>query len=332
MSYTHPPREPIAIIGSGCRFPGHATTPHRLWDLLRAPRDLTKEIPESRLNAQGFYHRDGEHHGASNVTKAYFLEDDPRMFDSAFFGIAPREAEAIDPQQRLLLETVYEAMEAAGLSLNQMRGSDTSCYVGVMTGDYAEIVTRDPESFSQYMATGTSRAIISNRVSYVFDWGGPSMTVDTACSSSLVAVHLAVQSLRSGESTVACAAGSNLILNPDTFIGEASLHMISPDGKSKMWDASANGYARGEGVAAIFLKPLSKALADGDRIDALIRETGVNQDGRTQGITLPSPEAQAALIRSTYHRAGLDLNKTSDRCQYFEAHGESLNSRSCCGY
>lgn len=284
-------------------------------------------MPESRFNAQGFYHPDGEHHGASNATKAYFLEDDPRLFDSVFFNIAPREAEAIDPQQRLLLETVYEAMESAGLTLRSMRDSHTACYVGVMTGDFAEVVTRDPETFSQYMATGTSRALISNRVSYVFDWRAPSMTIDTACSSSLVAVHLAVQSLRSGESTVACAAGSNLILNADSFIGETSLHMISTDGQSKMWDASANGYARGEGVAAIFLKTLSQALADGDRIDGLIRETGVNQDGRTQGITLPSPEAQAALIRSTYRRAGLDMDKASDRCQYFEAHGQLFPHR-----
>ncbi|KAI1844908.1 hypothetical protein JX266_008924 [Neoarthrinium moseri] len=321
MGYTHSPKEPIAIIGSGCRFPGNASSSKELWKLLCEPRDLTKEIPESRFNANGFYHPDGEHHGASNVTKAYFLEDDPRLFDSKFFSIAPREAEAIDPQQRMLLETVYEAMDSAGLSLSPMRGSDTACYVGVMTGDYAEVVTRDPENFSQYMATGTSRALISNRVSYVFDWRGPSMTIDTACSSSLVAVHLAVQSLRSGESTVACAAGSNLILNPDSFIGETSLHMISPEGKSKMWDASANGYARGEGVAAVFLKTLSKALEDGDRIDAIIRESGVNQDGRTQGITLPNPEAQAALIRSTYRNAGLDLDNESDRCQYFEAHG-----------
>lgn len=314
-------KEPIAIIGSGCRFPGNAISPLGLWELLSNPKDITKDIPESRFNAKGFYHTDGEHHGASNVTKAYFLEQDPRLFDSGFFNIAPREAEAIDPQQRMVLETVYEAMEDAGLTLNSMRGSSTGCYVGVMTGDYAEVVTRDPETFSQYMATGTSRALISNRVSYVFDWSGPSMTVDTACSSSLVAVHLAVQALRSGDVRVACAAGSNLILNADSFIGETSLHMLSTDGKSKMWDKSANGYARGEGVAAVFLKTLSQALKDGDRIDAIIRETGVNQDGRTQGITLPSPEAQAALIRSTYHNAGLDIDNPQERCQYFEAHG-----------
>lgn len=315
-------KEPIAIIGSGCRFPGNATSPSALWELLCNPTDLTKEIPDSRFSIKGVYHPDGEHHGASNVSKAYLLEQDPRLFDSVFFNIAPREAEAMDPQQRLVLETVYEAMEDSGLTLTNTRGSPTGCYVGVMTGDYAEVVTRDPETFSKYMATGTSRALISNRVSYVFDWRGPSMTVDTACSSSLVAVHMAVQALRSGEVDVACAAGSNLIFNADTFIGETNLHMISVDGQSKMWDQSANGYARGEGVAAVFLKTLSQAIKDGDRIDAIIRETGVNQDGRTQGITLPNPEAQAALIRSTYSRAGLDIDDPDDRCQYFEAHGK----------
>lgn len=153
------------------------------------------------------------------------------------------------------------------------------------------------------------------------------MTVDTACSSSLAAIHLALQSLRSGESEIACAAGANLLLGPDLFIGATSLHMISPSGRSQMWDAGADGYARGEGIAAVFLKTLSHALRDGDRIDALIRETGVNSDGRTKGITLPSPEAQATLIRSTYQRAGLDLLRKEHRPQYFEAHGKRLSSR-----
>ncbi|CAJ2500619.1 Uu.00g034720.m01.CDS01 [Anthostomella pinea] len=315
----HAPREPIAIIGAGCRFPGGASSPSKLWDLLREPRDVSKRNPDSRFDPAGFYHPNGEHHGASNVTKSYFLEDDPRLFDSVFFNITPREAEAIDPQQRVLLETVYEAMESSGLTLQALRGSQTSVYVGLMTSDYTDTQARDPENFSQYMATGTSRALISNRLSYFFDWKGPSMTIDTACSSSLTAIHLAVQSLRSGESTVACAAGANLLLTPDLFIAATSLHMISPSGKSQMWDEGADGYARGEGLSAVFLKTLSQALRDGDRIEGLIRETGFNSDGGTQGIKLPSPEAQAALIRATYRNAGLD--PVSDRPQYFAAHG-----------
>ncbi|KAH7024908.1 uncharacterized protein B0I36DRAFT_416764 [Microdochium trichocladiopsis] len=320
-AYIHPPQEPIAIIGSGCRFPGDATSPSKLWELLSQPRDVSKRVPERSFNPDGFYHPNGEHHGASNVAKSYFIEEDPRLFDSVFFNISPREAEAIDPQQRLLLETVYEAMESSGLTLKQLQGSLTSAFVGIMTNDYTDTHARDTEFFSQYQATGTSRALSSNRLSYFFDWKGPSMTVDTACSSSLAAIHLALQSLRSGESTIACAAGANLLLGPDLFIGATSLHMISPSGRSQMWDAGADGYARGEGIAAVFLKTLSQALRDGDRIDMLIRETGVNSDGRTKGITLPSPEAQATLIRSTYKRAGLDLLSPLHRPQYFEAHG-----------
>ncbi|KAI0467733.1 putative hybrid NRPS/PKS enzyme [Xylaria cf. heliscus] len=321
MAYTHSPKEPIAIIGVGCRFPGEATSPSKLWELLKQPRDLSKKVPEDRFNSDGFYHANGEHHGASNVTKSYFIEQNPGRFDATFFNIVPKEAETIDPQQRFLLETVYEAMESAGLKLQDLRGSQTSAYVGQMTADFTDTQARDTETFSQYMATGTARALSSNRLSYFYDWHGPSMTIDTACSSSLTAVHLAVQSLRSGESPVACAAGVNLLLGPDLFLAASSLHMISPSGKSQMWDVKADGYARGEGIAAIFMKTLSHALRDGDRIDGLIRETGVNSDGRTKGITLPSPEAQAALIHSTYKNAGLDITKDVDRPQYFEAHG-----------
>ena len=331
MSHTHSLNEPVAIIGSGCRFPGDATSTSKLWDLLLEPHDVSKKIPETRFNPDGFYHADGEHHGSTNVSKSYVLDEDPRLFDSAFFNIAPREAEAIDPQQRLLLETVYEGMESAGYSLKSLQGTHTSVYVGLMTADYTDIQARDTEYLSQYMATGTSRSLIANRISYFFDWHGPSMTVDTACSSSLTAVHLAVQGLRSGECRVACAAGANLLLGPDLFIGASSLHMISPSGKSQMWDAKADGYSRGEGIAAVFLKTLSSALADGDQIEAIIRETGVNSDGRTQGITLPSSAAQAALIEQVYIKSGLDPTKPNDRPQYFEAHGKYLNSSKTIG-
>ncbi|KAL8727344.1 MAG: hypothetical protein Q9166_006112 [cf. Caloplaca sp. 2 TL-2023] len=306
MAYTHSPKEPIAIIGSGCRSPGDSTSPSKLWDLLRSPRDLSKKIPsESRFNADGFYHPNGEHHGSSNVTKSYFLDENPRLFDSGFFSIAPREAEAIDPQQRLLLETVYEAMENAGLTLHGLKGSQTSAYVGAMSADYTDTQTRDVESLSQYMITGTSRALLSNRLSYFFDWHGPSISVDTACSSSLATVHLGVQSLRNG---------------PDAYLAATSLHLLSPSGKSQMWDQAADGYARGEGVCAFFMKTLSQALRDGDRIDAFIRETCINSDGRTKGIAMLSAEAQMALISTAYRNAGLDILRAEDRPQYIEAH------------
>lgn len=195
-------------------------------------------------------------------------------------------------------------------------------------------MTRDAESIGTYHVLGTARSLVSNRLSYFFDWHGPSMTIDTACSSSLVAIHQAVQLLRSpptpsgvGEvrsrtqSRVAVAAGTNLILDPMSYVSESKLQMLSPDGKGRMWDAAANGYARGEGVATVVLKRLCDAIADGDHVECIIRETGVSQDGKTRGITMPSASAQAALIRDTYRRAGLDINDARDRPQFFEAHG-----------
>lgn len=319
--YKQPPSEPIAIIGSGCRFAGQATSPSKLWQVLADPPDLSREVPASRFNAKAFYHEDGEYHGTTNSIKAYWLEQDHRVFDAGFFNITPKEAEAIDPQQRLLLEVVYEAMESAGYTLQQYAGKDVGVFAGVMTADYDTLSQRDELSSSQYYATGNARSIISNRVSYFFNFRGPSMTIDTACSSSLVALHQAVLSLRSGEISMACVTGVNLMITPEQFIVESSLHMLSPTGKSRMWDQSADGYARGEGVAAIFLKPLSTALHDGDEIMGLIRQTGVNSDGRTPGITMPNPDAQASLIRSTYRTSGLNPEVAEDRCQYFEAHG-----------
>ncbi|KAK4217471.1 Nonribosomal peptide synthetase 14 [Rhypophila decipiens] len=315
--------EPIAIVGSGCRLPGGVRSPSQLWDLLKKPRDLLGKIsPAARFHTRAFYHPNGDHHGTANVSQCYLFDEDPRAFDHEFFGIHAGEAEAIDPQQRILLEVVYEAVcEAAGYSLDSLRGSQTGVFVGQMTDDYRDTLYRDVDNVSRYAATGISRAITANRVSYVFDWHGPSVSMDTACSSSLVALHQAVQALRNGESTLAVAAGVNLILGPEMFVIESKLHMLSPTARCRMWDASADGYARGEGIAAVVLKPLRQALADGNHIECVIRETGVNQDGRTPGLTVPSAVSQAALIKSTYARAGLNPADPRDRCQYFEAHG-----------
>ncbi|KAL7776920.1 hypothetical protein CFE70_007340 [Pyrenophora teres f. teres 0-1] len=313
--------EPIVIVGSGCRFAGGANSPSKLWDLLRNPKDIRNDITSSRFNAKGFYHADGTHHGHMNVLQSYLLDEDTRLFDAEFFGINPVEAKAMDPQQRLLLEVVYEAIESAGLSIERLRGSDTAVFAGLMCGDYEAMMLRDLDQAPTHFAIGTSRAILSNRVSYFFDWHGPSVTIDTACSSSLVAVHHAVQALRSGDSHTAVACGSNLIMGPEMYVIESKLKMLSPDGLSRMWDKDANGYARGEGVTAVVLKTLSQALADNDRIEAVIRETGVNQDGATPGITMPSASAQRALIHSVYRKAGLDPESAEDRPQYIEAHG-----------
>ncbi|CAG7565352.1 unnamed protein product, partial [Fusarium equiseti] len=313
--------EPIAVIGSACRFPGGSDSPSKLWELLKEPRDLLSKVPPERYNADVFYHADATHHGTTNVRHSYFLSEDPSSFDNNFFNIQPGEAEAIDPQQRLLMEVVYQGLCSAGQTIEGLRGSPTAVYVGVMCDDWSGIITRDLEVFPRYGATGMARSIMSNRISYFFDWHGPSMTIDTACSSSLVAVHQAIQTLRSGESEVAIAAGANLILTPGMYVAESKLSMLSPSGRSKMWDQDVDGYARGEGIAAVVLKPLSAAIRDNDHIDCIIRATGVNQDGRTPGLTMPSATAQADLIRSTYARAGLDINKAEDRPQFFHAHG-----------
>ncbi|GKT48775.1 lovastatin nonaketide synthase mokA [Colletotrichum spaethianum] len=295
------PNEPIAVIGSGCRFPGGINTPSKLWDELKAPTDLQRQIPKDRFNIESFYHPDGTHQGRTNAVHAYTLSANTHAFDPSFFNIQPHEAEAIDPQQRLLLETVYEGIASAGLRVENLAGSSTAVYVGVMTHDFETNITRDLNNVPTHTATGISLCIASNRVSYFFDWHGPS--------------------LRSGSSKIAVAAGANLILDPMPYVLESKLNMLSPTGRSRMWDAAADGYARGEGVACVVLKTLSQALADGDQIECIIRETGVNQDGRTPGITMPNNAAQSALIRETYKRAGLNLENPTDRCQFFEAHG-----------
>ncbi|KAL4985523.1 hypothetical protein BDW68DRAFT_179645 [Aspergillus falconensis] len=319
------PNEPIAIIGSGCRFPGNANSPSALWALLKSPIDCLSEIPKDRFNWQGYYYnsQNGPHHGAIKTKHTHFLSSatDITRFDAPFFSIKPADAEAMDSQQRLLLETVYEGLENAGLTIESLRGSDTAVYVGLMNCDYGDLLQDDIDCIPAYAGTGVSRSIHSNRISWFFDWRGPSMTIDTACSSSMMAVHLAVQSLRSGEARVAVACGASVLNGPQNYIVLSQLGMISSDGRGRMWDANANGYSRGEGVASIILKPLSAAIADGDPIDCIIRETGVNHDGHTRRITVPSSEAQADLIRKTYARAGLDVSKRQGRPQYFEAHG-----------
>ncbi|GFF78602.1 nonribosomal peptide synthetase 14 [Aspergillus lentulus] len=313
-------RTPIAVIGTACRFPGGVASPSQLWELLSNPKDVLTDVDPKRLNLLNFHHPNGEYHGATDVpNKSYILDSDVHRFDAGFFNISAAEAQAMDPQQRLLLETTYEALEAAGYTLKQMRGSSTAVFIGAMTSDYHDIQARDLDTISRWHATGTSPSILSNRVSYFFDLKGPSMTINTACSSSLVALHQAVQSLRNGDCTTAIVGGVNLLLDPEIFISHSHLHMLSPTSRCRMWDRDADGYARGEGCASVVIKTLDQALKDGDDVECIIRETAVNSDGRSAGITMPNPEAQAALIREAYERSGLD--PVRDRCQYFECHG-----------
>ncbi|KAK2024500.1 hypothetical protein LX32DRAFT_705488 [Colletotrichum zoysiae] len=305
----------------GCRFAGDATSPSKLWDLLSSPREVAQDIPPTRFNISRFYHPSPTHHGTTATKQAYLLSEDVRLFDTKFFAVPPAESEVIDPQQRQLLEVVYEALESAGLAYDKLAGSDTACFVGLMSQEYFALQGQDVNMVRTYAGTGTAASNASSRVSYFFDWHGPCMTIDTACSSSMVGVNEAVQALRNGTSRVAVACGTNLVLSPLSFITLSKLNMLSPTGRCRMWDADADGYARGEGVAAIVLKTLSSALEDGDEVLSVIREIGVNHDGRTKGLTMPSAAAQAALIRQTYAKAGLDLTKRADRCQFFEAHG-----------
>lgn len=222
----------------------------------------------------------------------------------------------MDPQHRAMIEVTYEALEKAGLALHEIAGTRTGVFMGNFTSDYREMVFRDPESAPAYTASGISKTSLANRISWLFDLQGPSFTLDTACSSSMVALHLACQSLRTGESDIAIVGGVNLLLNPEVFVYWSNQGFLSPDGKCKSFDDSADGYGRGEGFAAVVLKRVDDAIFDGDPIRAVIRGTGSNQDGHTKGFTLPSAEAQANLIRDTYRQAGLDFSKT----HYVEAH------------
>ena len=222
----------------------------------------------------------------------------------------------MDPQQRFMLEIAYEAFENAGLPLDAVAGTDTGCFMGNFTTDYRELLFRDPDSAPLYAVTGSGSELNSNRVSWFFDLRGPSFTLNTACSSGLVALHQGCQSIRTGESSMALVGASNLLLNPDMFMLLSNQNFLAQGGRCRSFDASGDGYGRGEGFAAVVLKSVGNAIRDGDPIRAVIRGTGVNQDGKTKGLTVPSADAQAQLIRSTYSLAGLDFKDTN----YFEAH------------
>lgn len=252
-----------------------------------------------------------------NCKGGHFLTQDLGVFDAPFFSISPSEAKSMDPQQRLLMECVYECMENAGTPMEDFVGSQTSCYVGNFSRDYYDLMDRDMETAPLYASTGNASAILSNRISYFYDLKGPSVTLDTACSSSLVAMHLGCQSLRTGESKRTIIGSTNLILSPDIMIGMANVHFLSPDSLCYTYDSRANGYSRGEGIAALLLKPLEDAIRDNDTIRAVIRGTTCNQDGKTSGIMMPSRPSQERLIRTAYDTAGLDLSTVG----YFEAHG-----------
>ncbi|KAF7179631.1 hypothetical protein CNMCM7691_008680 [Aspergillus felis] len=308
---------PLAVVGLSFKFPQNATSPEGFWDMLEAGRSASTEFPASRMNIDAHYHQDRSRLDAISVRGGHFMTEDLGAFDAPFFGISVSEAQAMDPQQRLALETVYRAFENSGLSLADIAGSKTSVIAGSFCDDYHILQVKDPLESSQHDASGNARNMISNRVSWFFDLRGPSITLDTACSSSLVALDMVCQSIWGGDAKMGVAVGSNIIIVPEMTIGLDNLGLLSPDSRSYSFDDRANGYARGEGVGAVVVRPLQDAIDNGDTVRAVIRSSSCNQDGKTPGILQPSKDAQVRLIRDTYAKAGLDMAMT----RYFEAHG-----------
>ncbi|KAH7330434.1 reducing type I polyketide synthase [Rhexocercosporidium sp. MPI-PUGE-AT-0058] len=310
--------EPIAIVGISLRFPEDAVSEETFWDMLLKQRCASTRYPKDRINIDGFYSSDPAKDNTMSSNRANFLSEDFRVFDAPFFSIPPSEAATMDPLQRGVLETTYRALENAGIPLETIKGSKTSVHVGSFTDDFNTMSWRDTQQIPKYSATGTSVAILSNRISWFFDLRGPSMSVDTACSSGLVALHLSCSDLWAGESSMGIVAGSNLILSPELNIAMSNMSFLSKDGKCYSFDKRANGYSRGEGFGVLILKRLSHAIRNGDTIRALVRSTGVNQDGYTGGgVTQPSKTSQTDLIFDTYRKAGLDMSLT----RFVEAHG-----------
>ncbi|MGB3892821.1 MAG: beta-ketoacyl synthase N-terminal-like domain-containing protein, partial [Mycolicibacter sinensis] len=307
--------EPIAIVGIGCRFPG-ADGPDDFWRLLSGGVDATSEVPADRWDVDAFYSPDPSVPGTAVTRRGGFLKR-VDCFDFQFFGISPRESAQMDPQQRLLLEVAWEALEDAGQVPDALAGSRTGVFVGISTNDYGFLRLGQPQLVDAYTGTGNALSIAANRLSYTFDFHGPSLSVDTACSSSLVAVDLACRSLRDGECSMALAAGVNVILSPALAINFSKARVMAPDGRCKTFDADADGYVRGEGAGVVVLKPLSKALEDNDPIYAVIRGSATNSDGRTNGLIAPSGRAQEGVLTEAFRRAGLPAGAV----QYIEAHG-----------
>ncbi|MBC7980046.1 MAG: polyketide synthase, partial [Armatimonadetes bacterium] len=311
-------KEGIAIIGIGCRFPGGVNDTESFWKLLVEGREAVSDVPPDRWNVERFYDAEAGLAGKSVAKRGGFLNDIDQ-FDPQFFGISPREAPYIDPQQRLLLETAWEAIEDAGLVLDFDNGSDIGVFVGISHNDYQGLqhTASDRVGISAHTPTGSAHSIAANRISYSLNLSGPSIAMDTACSSALTAVHVACEHILADRCKMAMAGGVTVMITPDGFIGFSQAGMLSPEGKCKAFDASANGFVRGEGAGMVMLKRLSDAIADGDPIHAVIIGSAVNQDGHTNGISLPCPDAQARLVRDACADAGIHASEIG----YLEAHG-----------
>jgi acyl transferase domain-containing protein/NAD(P)-dependent dehydrogenase (short-subunit alcohol dehydrogenase family)/acyl carrier protein/phospholipid N-methyltransferase len=312
------PKDRIAIVGIGCRFPGGINDTEAFWKLLVEGREAVGEVPADRFNVERFFDGEPGLAGKSVARRGGFLEGIDQ-FDPQFFGISPREAPYVDPQHRLLLETAWEAMEDAGLVLDLENGTDVAVYVGISHNDYQGIQGSpyDHSGISPHSPTGCAHSIAANRISYCFNLRGPSVAMDTACSSALTAVHAACEHIWAGRGDTALAGGVTVIIGASGFIGFSQASMLSPEGRCAAFAASASGFVRGEGAGMVLLKRLSSALADGDPIHGVIAGTALNQDGHTNGISLPCPKAQARLVRD----ACLDAGVSPAQIGFVEAHG-----------
>ena len=311
-------KDRIAIIGIGCRFPGGVNDAESFWKLLVEGREAVCEVPPDRWNVERYYDPEPGVAGKSIAKRGGFLEQIDQ-FDPRFFGISPREAVYIDPQQRLLLETAWEAIEDAGMVLDFEKGTDLAVFVGISHNDYQGIQSTawDHAGIGAHSPTGSAHSIAANRISYCLNLRGPSVAMDTACSSALTAVHAACEHIRAGRGDTALAGGVTVMITPGGFIGFSQAGMLSPEGRCAAFDASANGFVRGEGAGMVLLKRLSQAMADGDPIHGVICGTALNQDGHTNGISLPSAEAQARLVED----ACKDADVPPERIGFVEAHG-----------